>query len=322
MQRYTLNISTIKEVLTSQGLDATSINPFPTSGQRQVFNVKFADGKESILKFIDITPYEAIDTQHKNTHYGKALEEEEFNNLKHQEIEKKSQRIKRELKAAKEVDIFPQFEIFNELQIYRLDQIVFLYYFEKKIEGTPLKYSKCYTNDEGLNLDEVLIFVREMLNLVKEMYVARTKYVHRDITPANIIIDNKNKYHLIDAGLVKSSEDETITRHEAAIGTKRYRAPEQESIIEHYEWDYRTDLFPIGLIAIELFLPKARILTEDELRDLQEIFEIWKEKDGSLKSKRFFSKVIVKLSNLERVRRANGLENLLNEINLLLKGEI
>lgn len=321
MQSYQLTVGIVGDILSQQNILYSKITAFPLSGQRQVFNVKFSDGEDHILKFIDVTPYEAIDTQQRNMHFGlPLLDNDEFESLKIQEIERNSARIRRELKAAKDISIFPKFEIFDDLQIYRFEQIQLLYYFEEKVNGTPLKYSSLYSDIDGTTLEKTLFFIREMVSLIKLMNKGEKNYVHRDITPANILADAQDRYHLIDAGLVKSSDDSTITRMDAAIGTQRYRAHEQEKIIEEYEWDFRTDLFPIGLIAIEIFVPQTRNFSDDELRDLQEVFEAWKGRDNSPKSRKVFSKIIVKLSSVERIRRSNDLDELLNEIDSLIGG--
>jgi len=316
-----LDALTVEEILKSHNLKIAKITKFPGSGQRQVFDVKFIDGKTSILKFIEITPYESIETQMENSHYGRPIEELEFEKLKEQEIERNSKRIKREIQASKEVSIFPKFEIFDDLQKYQFEQIIFLYYFEEKVDGIPLKHSDFYSSSMVLSINDVLDFVRRMLILIKVMHNSPRKYVHRDITPANILVDASNTFHLIDAGLVKSREDETITRHESAIGTKRYRAAEQERIIEDYDWDFRTDIFSVGLIAIELFLHEVKQFQDDELRDLHEILNIWLKKDDSYRSRRVFSKIIVKLSNSKRVKRSNSIDGLINEIDQILGGE-
>jgi len=72
--------------------------------------------------------------------------------------------------------------------------------------------------------------------------------VHRDLKPANIMI-NKAGAKVLDFGLAKSQQDETVTVTNAVMGTPAYMAPEQRA---GRESDARTDIYALGLVLTEM----------------------------------------------------------------------
>ncbi|KLV28625.1 protein kinase domain-containing protein [Priestia megaterium] len=301
MGPYNITDSDVQEVLEQNHLVATSINKLPKSGQRQVFEVTFDNGKSSILKFVDISPYITFQRYNWNELSGNEFEQERI-----YEIEARSKRIIRELKASKKCPILPQLEILDEHQIFEKNAYQFIFYFETKFEGQTLDRSELYQQQQNTNT--IINFLYQMVKQIKIMHDAG--YVHRDLTPRNIIY-SQGQFKIIDAGLVKSNEEEKLTGTRIEIGTPYYMAPEQAKRTSDYSWDFRTDLFPLGLIAIEIFLPQTRYLDKEKIRDMHYIFPIWKSKDSSPKSVQLFSKIIFRLATEQRHRRWSNLDELL-----------
>jgi hypothetical protein len=55
----------------------------------------------------------------------------------------------------------------------------------------------------------------------------RLGLVHRDVKPSNILLDRGGRYVLVDFGLVREEEAETLTRSGEMVGTLGYMSPEQ-----------------------------------------------------------------------------------------------
>lgn len=312
MNPYNITDAAVLEVLNQHCLYPTIINKLPRSGQRQVFEMEFPSGKESILKFVDVSPYHT----HQRLEWNE-LSLDDLEQEKKYEIEANSKRIVRELQASKKCPILPQLEIIEDYQTYIKDPYHFIYYFETKFEGQTLNNSELYHQEQGI--EAVIQFLLQMVIQIKVMHDAG--YVHRDLTPRNIIY-NQGTFKIIDAGLVKSNEDESLTATQALIGTPRFMAPEQEKRTSDYTWDFRTDLYSIGLIAIEIFLPVTRYHDKRQKRDLHYVLQLWRDKDGSSQSMLLFSKVITRLAIEERHRRWSDLEELLNVLENLTGEEV
>jgi serine/threonine-protein kinase len=96
--------------------------------------------------------------------------------------------------------------------------------------------------------------------------------VHRDVKPANVMIEPSGQVKVMDFGIAKRDEGANLTSTGAILGTPNYMAPEQargEGV------DARSDLFSLGCVLYECLTGKrpfqspsvsailVKILTED-----------------------------------------------------------
>jgi len=103
-------------------------------------------------------------------------------------------------------------------------------------------------NEKGrMPLEDSLSIVERIAGALAEAH--DHGIVHRDVKPANIIIDPNGRPILLDFGLAKLSERTKLTRDGTTVGTVAYMAPEQAA---GREVDSRTDMFSLGVILYEM----------------------------------------------------------------------
>ncbi len=108
-----------------------------------------------------------------------------------------------------------------------------------------LKKGKTFT------LSEIVEFLDVMFSILER--TEAQNIVHRDIKPENIIVDVHGKYWLIDFGISRHLDLESITLSHAPFGlfTIGYSAAEQFRNRKK-EIDVRADLFSLGVVVTEM----------------------------------------------------------------------
>jgi WD40 repeat protein len=72
--------------------------------------------------------------------------------------------------------------------------------------------------------------------------------IHRDVKPANLLLDTRGTVWVTDFGLAKAADQQDLTHSGDVLGTVRYMAPEQFEGLS----DARSDVYSLGLTLYEL----------------------------------------------------------------------
>ena len=156
------------------------------------------------------------------------------------------ERIKREVELLSELDseYYPHQYQFN-IDVKKKEFVIV----EDYIEGRILREA----------MDDFRI-PREIFNLLDSLVkglsiIWNRNIVHRDLKPENIIIRHSGIPCIIDLGIARFLDLESLTRTISPRGpcTPIYAAPEQLTNNKP-SIDPRTDFFGLGIIALELFL--------------------------------------------------------------------
>ncbi len=90
--------------------------------------------------------------------------------------------------------------------------------------------------------------------------------VHRDVKPANLLIDARGQLWVTDFGLARCQAEAGLTLTGDLLGTMRYMSPEQ-ALAKHGLVDHRTDVYALGATLYELLTLRPAL----DGRDRQEL---------------------------------------------------
>jgi serine/threonine-protein kinase len=138
------------------------------------------------------------------------------------------------------------------------------YYFVMEfVDGTSFKevvLSKKYTIRQKL---EILVMVLKGLD-----YAHKNGVIHRDVKPANVLIDKQGNALIADFGIAQilNKSDHEVTRSDIVMGTLAYMSPEQRVSSRNVE--LTTDIFSVGVILYEILTarrPQGKYIPPSEL---------------------------------------------------------
>jgi hypothetical protein len=123
--------------------------------------------------------------------------------------------------------------------------------------------------DGPLELREVL---RIGMQAAAGLAAAHTQgIVHRDVKPANILLENGvERVKITDFGLARAAADASLTQSGVVAGTPHYMSPEQA---EGKPVDHRSDLFSLGSVLYAMCSGRAPFRADDSMAILKRVCE-------------------------------------------------
>ena len=133
------------------------------------------------------------------------------------------------------------------------------------IQGEDLKQH--LDGGKRYSLTQSLGMVADLLAALD--YAHRQNIVHRDVKPANLLIESNGRVKLTDFGVARIQDSGEATRTQGTmVGTLKYMSPEQ---VQGVPIDSRADLFAVGVVLYQLLTGKRPFDGDTDFAIIQQI---------------------------------------------------
>ncbi len=160
------------------------------------------------------------------------------------------ERLRREVKVTRDADSERLVTIFDLAQA---DGHVFLVM--ELVEGRSLRQ---VLEEEGpLTVERTIELASELLRALGDLHAHGV--LHRDVKPANVLVDNSGRLRLADFGLARPLYQESyLTASNAMLGTAAYLFPERGR-----ELTPAADLYSFGVVLFEMLTGRRPFVADD-----------------------------------------------------------
>ncbi|MDX1687394.1 MAG: protein kinase [Candidatus Promineifilaceae bacterium] len=143
----------------------------------------------------------------------------------------------------------------NIIQVYDFDHDEDAYYIVFEFvpgETLQARLKRLHEGGRTMPLERTVSIGSQMADALN--YAHNRGLIHRDVKPANVMLNVQNEPILMDFGIVKIVGGTQHTATGAVMGTARYMSPEQ---IKGERVDERTDLYSLGVMLFEMASGRA-----------------------------------------------------------------
>ena len=144
-------------------------------------------------------------------------------------------------------------------------------------------------------------------------YAHDHEIIHRDLKPENILVNKDDQVKIADFGLALVKNDQIVTDASSIVGTPGYMSPEQ---IRGEKLSGQSDLFALGIIAVELFSGQNPFIGPDIGATLSNILSFHPE--NQLRDvPEDLKPLVTELLKKKRAQRIDSIEHVCRQLNIL-----
>jgi serine/threonine protein kinase/formylglycine-generating enzyme required for sulfatase activity/cephalosporin-C deacetylase-like acetyl esterase len=139
---------------------------------------------------------------------------------------------------------------------------------ETEKAGTKSSIALSLTGSGQRHFDSIAALIADVADALD--YAHNKGIIHRDVKPSNLMLGNDGRLSLMDFGVARMLEDESLTITGSFIGTPHYMSPEQITD-SRGKPDHRTDIYSLGVTLYELLTLRVPFVGENREQIITQI---------------------------------------------------